>query len=395
MALTVSLSGDVCGIVSATATVTGSSMATVGPVALQVDGGIHGTIPQVPVGFPRTVTVSAYDARGLVVYEGSTQVNVTDGGTTSATVTLSRTLIACGGSSGNIEVTGTIAAPPLSFTDATLTSDGVVHFFDSQSDRIRRLDLASRTFLPEVVGTATLDAVSMAVAPDGSVAYLGYVGGRMDAFDLRAGTSSFFAPAASTVSSMLVAGDYLFTIDDSGAWDTQSLYDRATRARVASADWRDSSRSAIYSTVNSAVYFLDSGVSPTDVNRVPIDQVSGTLGAELDSPYHGDYALPNPIRLLPDESGVVVGSGLVFAAADLSYRTSLGLAFQDIAFLGGRIYVIDAVGATTQLRVLSAGFDLLSADYYTGEPCRLFAYAGELVLVTKVGSAYEVTFLTP
>jgi len=394
--LTISLTGDVCGVVSADATVTGWDMQTVGPVLLDVLGGtIEGTITGVPAGSSRTVTVSAYDARALAVYQGSTQVDVVAGQTAAANIVLSRTLVACGGSTGDVDVTGTIQGVGFSFTDATLTSDGVVHFFDAPSDRILRLDLASRQLLPEIRGSATLDAVSMAVAPDGSVAYLGYVGGRVDAFALPAGTSSFFATAASTVSSMIVAGEYLFTIDESGAWNTQSLYQRATRARVDAEDWRDASRSIVYSPIRGRVYSLDSGVSPTDVNMIAIDQAGGTLGAEIDSPYHGDYSLPNPIRLLPDESGVVVGSGIIFNAADLTYRTSLGLSFVDIAFLGDRIYLIDTIGEMTQLRVLSSGFEILSADYFSGQAVRLFAHGDELVLVTRFANDFDVTFITP
>jgi hypothetical protein len=394
--IAISLAGDTCGVVSAVATVTAWDMQTIGPSPLEVAGAtIQGTITGVPAGSSRTVTVAAFDGRSLAVYEGSTQVNVVGGQTTPANIVLSRTAVSCAASTGNIDVTGTIAGVAFSFTDAILTSDGVVHFFDAQSDRLRRLDLASRQFLSELSGAASLDAISMAVAPDGAVAYLGYVGGRMDALDLHAGTSSFFAAAAETVSSMVVAGDHLFTIDGSGAWSTQSLYQRATRARVDAADWRDSSRSIVYSPVRQRVYSLDSGVSPTDVNMISIDHAAGKLGAEVDSPYHGSYSLPNPIRLLPDESGVVVGSGIIFDAADLTYRTSLGLSFQDIAFLADRIYLIDTIGDMTQLRVLSSGFDILSADYLTGQACRLFAHAGELVLVTKVTDGFDITFITP
>lgn len=406
--VSVSLAGDACGVVSASATVTAADMAPIGPVPLVVSAStIQGLIAGVPAGAARTVTVRAYDARVLVAYEGSTQVDVLAGRTVSASLVLARNVQNCpAAATGNVEVIGTLESDPppeegvlqgpelaFSFADAALTSDGVVHFFDAQADRIRRLDLATRTILPAVGGS--LDAVSMAVAPDGSVAYLGYVGGRIDAFDLRTGTSSFFGAAPATVSSMVVAGGYLFTIDDSGAWDSHSLYDRATGARVASADWRNTSRSIVYSPLRQKVFFLDSGVSPTDVSMVPIDAAAGTLGAEVDSPYHGDYALPNPLRLLPDESGLLVGSGLVFEASDLTYRTSLGLSFVDVAFLEDRLFLVDTVGTTTQLRVLNGHYDILAADWFPGQACRLFAWGGELVLVTQGPSSLQVRFITP
>jgi hypothetical protein len=125
-----------------------------------------------------------------------------------------------------------------------------------------------------------------------------------------------------------------------------------------------------------------------------IDMAAGTIGADRDSPYHGDYNLPNPLRLLPDESGVIVGSGLIFNSADLTYRTAMGLSFADVAFYGGRFYLIDTVGDLTQLRVLSARFDVLAASYHTGRAKRLFVNGSQLVLVTeKVGGGLLVHFL--
>jgi hypothetical protein len=409
----IALTSDACGVVTADGTVSAAGMETIGPAALEVlEQSIQGRIENVPAGSARTVAVKAYDAQRRVVYEGSTVVDVVAGQNVTANLLLARNHANCPDTpppprTGGIDVVGTIetgATPPdgavlegpafaFGFSDAALTSDGVLHFFDPATDRVRRLSLPTRTLLPEVNGSA--DAVSFAVAPDGSVAYLGYSGGRIDVFDLAAGTSRFFGAAPATVSTMVVTGSYLFTIDDSGAWDTQSLYQRATGARTDAQEWRDTSRSIAYSPGRGRVYFLDSGVSPTDVNMVPIDLAAGKLGAETDSPYHGSYSLPNPIRLLPDESGVVVGSGLVFNAADLTYRTSIGLTFADVAFLGDRIYLIDTVGTTTQLRTLSSTFDILSAEYFPGQALRLFAYAGQLVLVTQAPTSLQVRFLSP
>lgn len=411
--LQIGLQGDACGVVSADATVTAPDMAPVGPVPLQVEGAaLVGRIPGVPVGLARTVSVTARNASGLPVYAGSTQVDVLAGQAVTASIVLSRNTTYCP-VTGDIDVTGTIDSDPgtppsppppdgdvlrgpelaFAFTDATLTSDGVLHFLDRANGRMRRLDLGTRTLLPALAGSG--DVTSMAVAPDGGVAYLGYAGGRMDVFDLAAGTSRFFAAAPATVSTMIVTGGYLFTIDDSGAWDTHSLFHRATGARVAAVEWRDTSRSIVYSPLQQKIFFLDSGVSPTDVHMVPVDTVAGTLGNDVDSPYHGAYAIPSPIRLLPDESGVIVGSGIVFNASDLTYRTSLGLSFTDVAFLGDEIFLVDPVGATTQLRVLSSGFDLLAAEYFPGTPLRLFAHGDELVLVSQGASSLEVRFIAP
>ncbi len=416
ISLRIPLTGDVCGVVSATASVSAADMGTIGPVALEVkDAAIQGRISAVPAGTGRTVQVTAYNAARLEMYSGSTVVNVLAGKVVTANLTLHRNTQNCPGvTTGDIDIIGTIdtgGTPPdagtdggtpsdggvivlegpqfaFTFTDATLTTNGVIHFLDDPGNQIRRLDLTTRSFKPALVGTA--DTTAMAVSPDGQAAYLAYVGGRMDAFNTVDGTTRFFAAAPDMVSSMMVTKDYLFTIDASGAWDTQSLYQRSTGARVSWADWRNTSRSMAFSPLNNRVYFLDSGVSPTDVTMVELDLVTGKVGLETDSPYHGDYSLPNPLRLLPDESGVVVGSGLIFNTKDLTYRTSMGLTFQDIAFHGDRLYLIDTVGGMTQLRVLSSTFDILSAQYVTGTAKRVFVHGRQLVIITEKTGGLQV-----
>ncbi|RKH64045.1 hypothetical protein [Corallococcus aberystwythensis] len=418
----ISLTGDVCGVSSANAIILAEDMSPLGPVPLQVtETVIQGRISQVPVGTDRTVRVDAFNASGRLVYSGSTLVDVVAGSVTSANVVLRRDPVNCPSTpgTGDIDIIGSLETgepssdggtsdggsasdggivlegSQLAFNldDAALTSGGIIHFFDRTADRVHRLDVANRRFLSPYAGTA--DAVSMAVAPDGTTTYLAYTGGRVDAFS-NDGTTRFFAAAPETVSSMVVAGNYLFTVDGSGAWDSHSLYQRSTGARVATAEWRYSARAIVFSPVNKRVYLLNSGVSPTDVTMVDVDPVAGTMGAERDSPYHGNYSLPNPLRLLPDESGVMVGSGLFFNAADLTYRTSMGLSFVDVAFHNGRYYLIDTVGDTTQLRVLSSTFDILSASYHPGRAKRVFVHNGELVLVTEVSTGQlQVRILAP
>lgn len=409
----ISLAGDVCGVTTAQATVSAQGLSVIGPVPLLVDGtAIRGQVSEVPAGTSRTVRVVAYNASMLEVYAGSSQVDVVAGEVVSASLVLHRNPTNCPGTTnGGIDITGELetgeptpdggsdggvdpdagvvlggAAFAFAYQDATLTHDGVIHFLDGNADQIRRFDLSSRSFLPAYIGTG--DVTAMAVAPDGQATYLSYTGGRIDAFaPTEGGAGRFFAAAPESVSNMVVADRFLFTIDGSGAWDTHALYQRSTGARVAAVDWRDTAVNLLFSEANNTIYFADSGVSPQDLNRVQVDMEASTLGAEIDSPYHGAYNLRAPLRLWPDGSAVVTGSGLLFNTADLTYRTSIGLSFVDIAFHGERLYLIDTVGDRTQLRVLNHQFDILSAAYYPGKAQRVFVHNDQLVLLTATGSS--------
>ncbi|NMO18236.1 hypothetical protein HPC49_17365 [Pyxidicoccus fallax] len=418
----ISLAGDVCGVVTAQATVQADDIGVIGPVPLDVTGtSIQGRINSVPAGVSRTVSVFAFNALGLEVYAGSVKVDVAAGQVTAARLALRRNTTNCPGSTtGAIDIIGVLESGEpqpdagtdagtdpdggivlggadfnFSFQEATLADNGVIHFMDTDSDRIRRLDLEARAFLPALVGTG--DVTAMAVSPDGTASYVAYTGGRIDIFDSQAGGSGrFFAAAPAYVSEMVVAGNYLFTVDGSGAWSTQALYQRSTGARVHAVDWRFSAGNLTFSPLDNSVYYVDVGVSPSDVHRVPVDMTAGRIGNELESPYHGSYNLSSPLRLLPDGSAFILGSGLLFNTSDLTYRSSIGLQFVDVAFHGDRMYIIDTVGGTTQLRVLNSRFDILSAAYYPGTALRIFSHGGKIVLLTSVGSGgFEVRILNP
>ncbi|MBT8470030.1 MAG: hypothetical protein KJN97_14895 [Deltaproteobacteria bacterium] len=294
-----------------------------------------------------------------------------------------------GGSGGAME-------PALSgsfdFTDASMSADGVVHFYVQSQHRVERLDLAARRWLAPLQGSSTTTA--FAVSPDGASAYLSYLGGRIDEFDTATGQGAFFSATPETASTIHVVGPYLFTIDSSGAWDSHSLYDRATGARLFSDEWRDASRSMVYASSRERLLFLDSGSSPTDINYVDIDTSTATLSSEVDSPYHGSYSLPNPIRLTPDEQFVVVGNGNYFTVETLEYDRSFGLPHDDLVFHGSDLYLLDSIGQLAQIRVLDSGFNILHAEFVPGEARRLFEYDDSLVVITATGTAIEVRFLS-
>lgn len=278
------------------------------------------------------------------------------------------------------------------FSDALMSDDGVVHLYVDSQNRLERLDLAAREWLAPLQGSSTTTA--FAVSPHGASAYLSYVGGRIDEFDTGTGVRTFFSATPETASTIHVVGPYLFTIDSSGAWDSHSLYDRATGARVFSDEWRDTSRSMVYAPNRERVLFLDSGSSPTDINYVDVDTSMGTLSAEVDSPYHGSYSLPSPLRLTPDEQHVVVGNGNYFTVEALEYATSFGLSFDDLVFYGDDLYLLDSIGQLAQIRVLDSAFNILHAEFVPGEARRFFEYDDELAVITANAAGIEVRFLS-
>ncbi|NBD12408.1 hypothetical protein [Corallococcus silvisoli] len=138
----ISLAGDACGVVAATATVTAPDFPPIGPESLYVwNGYIEGYVNPVPVGRQRLVDVRAYNRDGQEVYAGSTAVDVYEGEVSYAQIRLLRNAELCPGGMGSIYLTGVLengtgssdggpvydAGPGPSF-DAGTVSDGGAAF---------------------------------------------------------------------------------------------------------------------------------------------------------------------------------------------------------------------------------------------------------------------------
>lgn len=150
----------------------------------------------------------------------------------------------------------------------------------------------------------------------------------------------------------------------------------------------------VYAPNRERVLFLDSGSSPTDINYVDVNTTMGTLSEEVDSPYHGSYSLPSPLRLTPDEQYVIVGNGNYFTVEALEYATSFGLSFDDLVFYGGDLHLLDSIGQLAQIRVLDSAFNILHAEFVPGEARRFFEYDDELAVITATATGIEVRFLS-
>lgn len=259
----------------------------------------------------------------------------------------------------------------------------VAYFLDANGTSVHRYDLDDAEFLtPYTMSGRTVN--TMSVTPNGDTVYVGNIGGRIDAFATATGTSSFVAAAPSTLIWLTVAGDYLYTIDDSGAWESHATFDRATGERVFSDDWRNASYGAVYAPTTHKIFTFRDSTSPNDIYFEVLDTATGALGVDTESPYHGDYALGHPIRVSPDESTVFVSSGVAFNAVDLTYKNAIGLRYVDLAFHGDRLYLLRAqTEEDSELVVLDSSYVIVDSVIIPGDPLRVFIHENEVTVFTR------------
>jgi hypothetical protein len=143
------------------------------------------------------------------------------------------------------------------------------------------------------------------------------------------------------------------------------------------------------------MYFFRDDTSPNDLISEQID-TEGKLATEMDSPYHGDYNFTHPIRVAPDGSVVIIGSGRLFDARSLATVGTLPNAIFDAAWNGGILYSIHGTtssGTSNQwpygplytageLQSWSAAYAETNHALVTGLPLRVFSFDSGLLVVS-------------
>ena len=87
----------------------------------------------------------------------------------------------------------------------------------------------------------------------------------------------------------------------------------------------------VLSGVRGKLYTLSNGLSPADITATVFDVNTGAFGASADSPYHGDYAMGNPLWLSGDESLIFTQAGTYFRTSDLVYVGNLGISLTSMS----------------------------------------------------------------
>jgi hypothetical protein len=136
-------------------------------------------------------------------------------------------------------------------------------------------------------------------------------------------SATVFATLTGTVNGLQSAGKYVVAQDDSGAWETHTVFDRQGVVTDAK-EWNYYSQHYAWSKADSRLYYFRDGVSPNDLMYEVVDQATGKITSMGESPYHGSYNILGPIRVSPAGDKVLLGSGDVYLAPALTWSGNIG-----------------------------------------------------------------------
>jgi hypothetical protein len=262
-----------------------------------------------------------------------------------------------------------LAAPtpgePIDPTDLPYTPDssfvdkaGILHLFSKANQSIFRWDCWAGQYTNTIPLIGVPDYA--AYSEDNHTVYLAYSSGLIREIDLNDESYSevAFAALPGKPYGLSTAGEYVFSIDASGSWDTHYTY-APDGSLVDSEDWNYYSKEYIWSDANQKMYFFRDDTSPNDLlwEQINADGVTypsepaGGIGSMDDSPLHTSTGFSHPIRVAPDGGIVVLGSGMIHDGTTLARQTlALTNSLSDIAWARGDIFTVRTVDSTAQFQ---------------------------------------------
>jgi hypothetical protein len=268
-----------------------------------------------------------------------------------------------------------------------LGADGIVYLLSSAHLSVFRWSVAEGRYLesiPLVEGPE-----SMAYSAENDSLYLAYPSGRLSRIDLETLEEHPFAQATGNPCGLATAGQYVVTCDPSGAWASHFTYS-PTGQLISQVEWNYYSQEYVWSPANRKLYFFRDDTSPNDLiwENVGAD---GRIGTQKDSPYHESSPWRHPIRIAPNGSVVVLGSGRVFDAVSLVQIDSLSNDIWDAVWLNGQLATLRPLEKLSEVQLWSATYDLAGSLRALGVPLRLFPFGDEFLVVSSIDGVPNFT----
>lgn len=280
---------------------------------------------------------------------------------------------------------------PVDPTDLVYTPDSVQLGNDEIVYLLSHANLSIfRWSIPEERYLETIPLVKvpshMAYSPVNNTIYLAYPNGELTQIALNSSTTEIpFANSPQKPLGIAAAGNYLFVCDPTGPWVSHFTY-KFDGTLVAAKDWNYFSSEYIWNEVNQRMYFLRDDTSPNNLHSEEIRN-DGSIGAQVETPYHGIHGIRHPIRVAPDGSVVILGSGLIFDAHDLTHIGSLSNDIEDAVWKEKALFTICSTGkCKSQIQKWNSenNYEITATWQLAGKAFRIFS--------TSMGvfAAYEV-----
>lgn len=287
-------------------------------------------------------------------------------------------------SHGSGGVCNNAATIPNYVPDQVLNNGNVVYLLSSANRRVYRWSMTGASYLsPYVVGINqgfnTIAPTRMTYSAAHHRLYLGYENGAIQYIDTNGSSTEVpFATAPSAIYGLGTAGNYVIVQASSG-YGSGYIYNSSGVVTGQGGYYYGYSRETTWDPVTSRLYYTRDGISPNDLHYDVINQTTGQVTSQNETPYHGTYSIAGPIRVSPDGQSVLIGSGDIYARDGLTWSASLGKFITDAQWTANALVNLDT---TDRVEIRDAATRVVLQSYqYTGTPLRLVFGTTEVYLV--------------
>jgi hypothetical protein len=268
-------------------------------------------------------------------------------------------------------------------------NDGNIYFLSATNKRIYRWSSSTNQFTNPIVLSSNIFrdfgyGQVITYSAEHNHIYVGYDSGMVSGFDLAELKEFSFVALGRAITGIAAVGQFVLAENTNGSRNTHYIIDRNSVV-TDSQDSTYHSDTYAWNEHNSRVYFLRDGVSPNDLHYAAIDQTLGHITESGDSPYHSSNNIMHPVRVSADGDFILLGSGSVFRADDLTLSADLDLFSADIISKGDFIYSVENQDDLSMLKIWQfANFTLSAELEFPGSALALVPNGDELNLVSRL-----------
>ena len=290
------------------------------------------------------------------------------------------------------------AATLPSFTPSETVIDelGVVYLLNPQDSKVYRWSSETEAYLNplqagQLNGFSLESPAHMAYSAAHRRLYFGYDDGEITYINLDGDLSQqsyFRLPLA--VGGLVATGNFMLAQDASGAWNTHYIINE-NGTLADSEDWNRYSREYAWNEANNRVYFFRDQTSPNDLHFEDINPASGEITADGETPYHDGSNIRLPLRVINNGEHVILGSGVIYNAGDLTIATNLGVEVTDVVgFDEVFMAIVEDNGSLTLNMYGNDSHRLLGTQPLDAGVYAIFPWGQRLVMVGRASG--EFTF---
>lgn len=221
--------------------------------------------------------------------------------------------------------------------------------------------------------------------------YLAYESGKISYMDAdAAGEEKHFANLPGTTRGLLATDNYLFAVDNSGAWATHySFAENGTL--LTSEDWAYIGNQYVWNPITQRVYHHRDDTSPNDIVWREIDTSTGLFRVAGESPYHGDtLKVRYPLVVSNDGELLVNGAGQIIDAYSGQVLNALSNSITSAAWINNQLTTISE--SPFAIQFWNSNYSLDSSFVLSDtQNAQLLNINNDLVLVQQTASGPKVT----